>query len=151
RPRAIRVRLYSSRRGRTTGRTVSSILDSVSIIIYFTVPSTPPRDEQMSFREKSAWVSFILLLLMTAVWAWAVLQSANGQLEPRSMLHIAHDVLVAFLALQILLHAVIFLQAPRDARTPKDERERLIELKATRIAFFVLIVGALVSIWISHI
>ena len=105
----------------------------------------------MSFREKSAWISFVLLLVMAGIWAWTVVQMANGQLEPRRMLWIAHDVLLAFVVLQIVLHGVIFLQAPRDARTPKDERERLIELRATRIAFYVLVVGALLSIWISHV
>jgi hypothetical protein len=104
----------------------------------------------MSFREKSACVSFVLLLLMSSVYFWLVIRMVNGRLDPGSVLWIAHDVLVAFVVLQIVLHAIIVIAAPREARTPKDERERLIELKATRIAFFVLVIGALASLWASH-
>ncbi|MEO8465545.1 MAG: hypothetical protein ABI640_09415 [Gammaproteobacteria bacterium] len=53
----------------------------------------------MSFREKSAWISFTCLLL------------------------------------QIVLHPIVVVQASKDARTPKDEGERLIELRAARVGF----------------
>ncbi len=44
----------------------------------------------------------------------------------------------------------IAVQSPRDARAPKDEREHLIDLKATRTAFYVLFGGALLSIFTMH-
>lgn len=105
----------------------------------------------MSFREKSTWISFVLLLMIAGVYSWVVVRMVNGQLEPNRVLGIAHDVLIAFVVLQIVLHGIVVLQAPREARTPKDERERLIELKATRIAFFVLVLGGLASIWMYHV
>ena len=39
------------------------------------------------------------------------------------------------------LHVAIAVRSPRDARAPKDEREVLIDLKATRTAFYVLFAG----------
>ena len=42
------------------------------------------------------------------------------------------------------------MQSPRDARAPKDERERLIDLKAMRVAFFVLMTAAILVIVLVH-
>ncbi len=99
----------------------------------------------MSFREKSAWVSFVCLLLLT----FGVLHSmhfhthdAQGHdvIDP---LHLALAIFVGFIVLQVVLHLIIAAQSPKDARTPKDERERFIELRAARIGFYSLVVGEL--------
>jgi len=55
------------------------------------------------------------------------------------------------IALEVGLHVAIALQSPNEARTPKDERERLIELKATRVAFFVLLAGGLATMLVMHL
>jgi len=56
-----------------------------------------------------------------------------------------------FIIAEVVLHLVIATQSPRDARTPKDEREQLIEFKATRTAFYVLLVSAFGSIGTVHL
>jgi len=43
------------------------------------------------------------------------------------------------------------MQAPKDARTPKDERERFIELRAARIGFYTLVVGELIAMALFHL
>lgn len=53
--------------------------------------------------------------------------------------------------LPIVLHAAIAMRSPRDTQTPKDERERLIEMRATHIAFYVLITGALAGVAVIHV
>ena len=53
--------------------------------------------------------------------------------------------------LEVVLHVAIAIRSPRDARTPKDERERLIDLKATRVAFPVLLVGTFAAIGTLHL
>ena len=58
--------------------------------------------------------------------------------------------ILLFVVLEIVLHVAIAVQSPRDARAPKDERETLIDLKATRTAFYVLFGGALLSIFTMH-
>jgi hypothetical protein len=45
------------------------------------------------------------------------------------------------MVLEIAVHTMVAIQSPRDARVPKDEREQLIELRATRLAFYVLLSG----------
>jgi hypothetical protein len=101
----------------------------------------------MSFREKSTWVSFVLLLALSTAYFWNFLLMLADR--PHS------DVLFPFLVLgfvigQIILQAVIAAQSPREARAPKDEREQLIDLKATRVAFFVLMLGAFSSVGAMH-
>jgi len=102
----------------------------------------------MSFREKSAWISFVLVGLVFAAYFFPM---ASGELRGARQLHWYLLVTIAFIVLEVVLHIVLALQSPRDAKTPKDERERLIELKATRIAFWVLMTGALLSILTIHL
>jgi hypothetical protein len=53
--------------------------------------------------------------------------------------------------LEVVLHVATALQSPRATRTPKDERERLIDLKATRLAFPVVLVGAFAAMGTMHL
>lgn len=101
----------------------------------------------MSFREKSAWISFVLLVLLLGGALWAVYLAASGRSAEMNLLAYYHNLLVAFVALQILLHIIVVVRAPKDARAPKDERERLIELKAFRIGFYTLLVAELLALF----
>lgn len=102
----------------------------------------------MSFREKSAWISAVLITLFLALFFAPVL---SGHLRGVNSMHHFLLGVVAFVALEIVLHAVIAIRSPRDARAPKDERERLIALKASRIGYYVLLVGTLSSIFSIHL
>ncbi|HEY3516084.1 MAG TPA: hypothetical protein VGL98_03480 [Gammaproteobacteria bacterium] len=99
----------------------------------------------MSFREKCAWISFVLLVLL-----------AVGVVLPEHVdglrgLHYFLSLLLGFVLLQVLLRLIIALLAPKDARTPKDERERLIDLKASRIGFYALVGGVLLAMLFVHV
>lgn len=93
----------------------------------------------MSFREKSAWVTLITLVVLTVVFLSQLPQPLTLSPQPGgSMFHLLMGSLAAFIAVEILAHVVIAIHSPRDARTPKDERERLIELRSRAVAFHVL-------------
>ena len=100
----------------------------------------------MSFREKSAWISAVLISLFLLSFVLV-----NEHLNAADRLHPFLLVVVTFVTLEIVLHALIAIRSPRDARAPKDERERLIALKASRFAYYVLMVGALLSIFTIHL
>jgi hypothetical protein len=105
----------------------------------------------MSFREKSAWVSFFCLLVFGGVWFRTVVRVELYHVrEPNPLLAFA-SLLGAFVLAEIVLHIVIAARDPKEARTPKDERERLIDLKAARVAFYVLMAGAWLSIATLHL
>src|ERR1043166_7932506 len=105
----------------------------------------------MSFREKSAWISLVCLLVFSGIWfAHFVRVEAFAGASHHEALWFLGTV-VALIVLEISLHIAIAIQSPREARTPKDERERLIDMKASRVAFYVLLAGAFVSIAPLHV
>jgi len=106
----------------------------------------------MSFREKSAWISFVLLLLLMTGFAISHHfhpHDAQGH-DVYNPATLFFGILLVFVLLQVVLHLIIALQAPKDARTPKDERERLIELRAARIGFYSLVVCELTAMALFH-
>jgi hypothetical protein len=55
-----------------------------------------------------------------------------------------------FIAIEVVAHIVLYLRYWKDARTPKDEREQLLELKATRLAARIFVVGSFLAIMTTH-
>jgi archaellum biogenesis protein FlaJ (TadC family) len=104
----------------------------------------------MSFREKSTWISFLLLLIISIPFFYQFIQIERGLTNSRASFHLFLFLVILFVVGEIVLHAVIVMQSPRDARVPKDERERLIDLKGMRVAFFVLMTGAWSVIVLVH-
>lgn len=105
----------------------------------------------MSFREKSAWISFVSILLVFSIYFARVVRVLIAGEDRDPLFHLFIVLVLGLVVLEVVLHIAIAIQSPREARTPKDERERLIDLKATRIAFPVLLVGALSAILPVHL
>jgi len=105
----------------------------------------------MSFREKSAWISFVCLLIFTGFWIAHFLRLEIFESLGHHELTWFLGTVVALVTLEIGLHVAIAVQSPREAKTPKDERERLIDMKASRVAFYVLLIGTLLGIGTIHI
>ena len=105
----------------------------------------------LSFREKSAWISCLSILGIFIPFFWTSYKRLNGAVDGRTAMSTAFGLLVLFVVLEIVLHVALALMSPREARTPKDERERLIELRATFAAFHVLVVGALAAAATLHL
>jgi hypothetical protein len=104
----------------------------------------------MSFREKSAWISFLSIFVIFGIYFWHVLEVEAGRADPHATGRLFFTLLIVLVVVEVVLHVLVAAQSPKEARTPKDERERLIDLKATRIAFFVLLIGALLAIATIH-
>jgi hypothetical protein len=106
----------------------------------------------MSFREKSDWVSFASLCLL-AVYFFEIGRGLFTGSQPSGLYYYftLFWVLVgALVVIQVVTHIVLALRSPQDANTPVDERERLIHLRATPPAYFVLLVGAFLTIGTMH-
>ena len=100
----------------------------------------------MSFREKSTWISFVLLLAISIPFFYQFVRIESGSTSSQASFHLFLVLVIVFIVGEVVLHAIIVMQSPRDARAPKDERERLIDLKAMRVAFFVLMTAAILVI-----
>ena len=103
----------------------------------------------MSFREKSAWISFLTLLPVSAIYFWRVGQTIAGHSRPPITLFFL--MVGTLVVAEVVLHVLIAARSPKEARAPRDERERLIDLKATRVAFAVLLFGAMGSVGTIHL
>jgi hypothetical protein len=96
----------------------------------------------MPFREKSAWISLVTTL---AVYGVYFARSLPSMLAPPGQNEIgagAAGAVLVLIVLQIALHIAAAATSPRDAEAPQDERERLIDFRALRIAFYVSQIGA---------
>lgn len=100
----------------------------------------------MSFREKSAWISFICILIFGGFYGWHSVRVELFHAHDHNPMVYVFSTIGALVALEIALHIAIALQSPREARTPKDERERLIDLRASRVAFYTLFIGTMLSL-----
>jgi hypothetical protein len=86
----------------------------------------------MSFREKSAWISVLSMSAIYGFYFWSVIRARHQAGGFRLGLL---EAIVALVVLQIVLTIAVAIVAPRDAKAPRDERDKLIELRATRIAY----------------
>jgi hypothetical protein len=104
----------------------------------------------MSFREKSAWISLVLLFAFGAIYFWNFLRILEDH-RAFNDVYLFFALVAALIVAEVVLHLAVAIQSPEEARTPRDERERLIDLKATRVAFYVLMIGAFASIGTVHL
>jgi hypothetical protein len=102
----------------------------------------------MSFREKSAWITLITLVLLTLFFITHL--PPPWYLAPRGgfLFHVLMIGVIAFVVIEIVAHVIVAIRAPRDAQAPRDERERLIALKATSIAAYTYAVLSLGSVFV---
>lgn len=95
----------------------------------------------MSYREKAAWMSLVTTL---AVWSFYVIRLVerfrDGNVDAGDFIGLFIGITILLVIVQILLAIALALLSPRGARTPTEEREKLISLKATQVASVVMTV-----------
>ena len=99
----------------------------------------------MSFREKSAWITLAAIALVCLMF----FSHGPGVFVPEpgaATFPILIYCFLVFIAIEIIAHIAVAARSPKDAVAPKDEREQLIDLKATRIAAYVYVAGTFVAV-----
>jgi len=101
------------------------------------------REQPLSFREQSAWIS---LLAYAGLYGYYFVTLFGALVAGRAGTFAYSQLLVRVMFLlvvvEVLLQVAISLRSPKEATAPADERERLIALKATGVAFHVVMIGA---------
>jgi hypothetical protein len=86
----------------------------------------------MSFREKSAWISVLSMVCIYGFYFWSVFthrSKADGS-------HVGLlETIIAVVVLQVVLTVAVAIFSPKEAKAPRDEREKLIELRSMRVAY----------------
>src|ERR1700676_338788 len=87
----------------------------------------------MSFREKSAWISMLSMSGIYGFYFWSVVHAGPkaGGFHFGSLL----ETIIALVVLQIVLTIAVAIFTPKEAKAPRDERDKLIELRAMRVAY----------------
>jgi hypothetical protein len=93
----------------------------------------------MSFREKAAWITLVSVLLCFGLYFGSI---ATGRITGRGWgsLHLLLLCVAVFVVLQIGLNLAARWTTPRDGRTPRDEREMLIQARSHTLGYHVLMV-----------
>jgi Na+/melibiose symporter-like transporter len=96
----------------------------------------------LSFREKSLWLMFATLIASFGFYFLTVLPPSAADVVPQQVVLFVVAV-VLLVIMQVVGHILI---AVVDRRADTDERDRLIELKGTRNAGYVLATGVFLSL-----
>jgi hypothetical protein len=100
----------------------------------------------MSFREKTAWITAISIVLCFGVYYGAVF---TGIVTPRGMasFHLGLACILALVIMQVGFNIIASMLNPKDARTPRDEREKMIQARSHTFGYYTLM-AATVSLFI---
>jgi hypothetical protein len=91
----------------------------------------------MPFREKTAWIAVVSMTVIYANYFWGILSMPHGGANFTGLL----GTVIALVVVQVTLTIVAAIFSPTDAKAPRDEREQLIGLRATRVAYSGLATG----------
>ncbi len=104
----------------------------------------------MSFHEKSAWITLVTITLVSGAYflqaPWTLTPPHN-----RNMARGFVYCLIAFAVIELIGHLVVVARSPREARAPRDERERMIDLEAIRLAAYVYVIGSFLAVSTLHL
>ena len=94
----------------------------------------------MAFREKAAWVSLVSVAGIYGVYFFLVIRAGHAG-APGGHFFGLLETVIALVIVQVGLLIAISIVSPTDAKAPRDEREQLIDLRATRAAYSGLATG----------
>ena len=101
---------------------------------------------KLSFKEKSIWISLIITILLFGIYFTLAFTVFTNPYDPSTnLIGLFVTVITVYIIIQIILQAAIALVHKKEAESGADERDHLIELKATRISYFILACG----VWIA--
>ena len=96
----------------------------------------------MSFRERSAWITLVSVLLCFGVY-FVSIALGHESTHRFGNFHLLLHCVGALVILQCVLHFLASRLSPGEARAPRDERERLIAWRSHSIGYQTLMVGVL--------
>jgi hypothetical protein len=96
----------------------------------------------MSFREKSSWISLLTMAGIYGFYFWSVIHEPHpGRVHFGGLL----QTIIALVFVQVVLSIAVAIFKPEEAKAQRDERDKLIDLRATRVAYAGLATGIVVA------
>ena len=101
----------------------------------------------LTFHEKSLWASLISTILIFGFYfSQAYMVLSDPLISENKLGGLLIGVTILIILTQIILQASLAIFDYKDAGRKSDERERLIDLKAGRIAHYILVLGVWITI-----
>ena len=94
----------------------------------------------MSFREKSAWVMSVVMVVTGLLYAWLVQAAPQAPVIGPLLPYV-----LAVIALSVMVQIVLALHSPSEANAPPDERERNVAARAGQVSGVVLAISVMLS------
>ncbi len=96
----------------------------------------------LSFKEKSLWTSLIITIVIFGYYFSRVFSALNQPtVDTSGLITLFIGVVFAMIVLEIVSHITLTAIYKKEANDFNDERDKLIELKAIRISYYILILG----------
>lgn len=96
----------------------------------------------MSFREKIHWASFLALAVAFGwyflTYPWEIVGTPAGVGAVAGMLVPVTIIIIAVMALTTAYFAI---RTPKEVNIKEDERERIIHIRGTHLAYYPLVLG----------
>jgi hypothetical protein len=104
----------------------------------------------MSFRERTAWITVITIVIFFGAYYGATL---SGFVPAGSMsaFHLGLLSIIGLAVFQVGLNLTATILNPKEARTPRDERERMIHARSHVIGYYVMMIGTAVTLVVTHL
>jgi hypothetical protein len=104
----------------------------------------------MSFRERTAWITAITIVVCFGVY-YGSIYSGLVPSNSWSSFHLGLACILSLLVLQIALNVIASLLNPKDARTPRDERDQMIHARSHIVGYYVLMFGIALVLVTTHV
>jgi cytochrome b561 len=104
----------------------------------------------MSFRERTAWITAITIVVCFGTYYGALFTGLVDAKSWRSF-HLGLGCIIALVVLQIALNLIAAVLNPKEARTPRDERERMIHARSHTVGYYVMMFGMAAVLVSTHI
>jgi hypothetical protein len=96
----------------------------------------------ISFKEKSIWTSLIMTIIIFGYYFTRVFNLLNQPTtDHTNLITLFIGVVILMITLEITIHIIISIFDNKGTKETGDERDRLIDLKATKISYYILILG----------
>lgn len=104
----------------------------------------------MSFRERTAWITAITIIICFGIYYGAIFTGLVPSISMQTF-HLGLACVISLVVLQLVLNLFASLLNPKDARTPRDERDRMIHARSHVIGYYVLMFGMAAVLVSTHV
>lgn len=100
----------------------------------------------MTFQEKSIWTTLIVTIIIFGYYYYkAAVVFTDPAIPDESLIGLFSAAVFIVILSQIVLQGILAVINRREAEKGEDERDKIIELKAIRISYFILVFGVITT------